>query len=259
MKLFLLILLSSLFLPVLAQSDSYPGRSTYVTVNIYETSQLNESFDEVNVVDVRSHFEFDTLHINNAVNIPLLSRKFIKEVAELHKQGKPIIFYCNGHTCYKAYKAAQKAEKFKITNTYAYDAGIFDWAKAHPEKATLLGKTPLDTSRLLGKEDLAKYLLEPAEFAAKINDKAVILDIREPAQRGLIELYPYNQQNITMDDKDKLNKFLAEIKKSGKTLLVYDEAGRQVRWLQYHLEDKGISDYYFMAGGVKNFFKSLKK
>lgn len=85
--------------------------------------------------------------------------------------------------------------------------------------------------------------------------------MREPSQRGLIELFPYPQINISMDENKKLDLFLATYKaseKPEKTLLVYDEAGKQVRWMQYYLKDKGISNYYFMEGGVKNFFKALK-
>ena len=35
-----------------------------------------------------------------------------------------------------------------------------------------------------------------------------------------------------------------------KQLLIFDAVGKQVRWLQYHLEDGGYSDYYFLAKGV---------
>ncbi|MBT3205326.1 MAG: rhodanese-like domain-containing protein [Gammaproteobacteria bacterium] len=257
MKFLFIFSLISLLLPVWAQSGDYPGRATYPKVQVYETSQLNREFDNVIVVDVRSAFEFNTLHINNAINIPLNSKKFTAQVSALQNDGKPVIFYCNGHSCYKSYKAAKKARRAKITNIFAYDSGIFDWAKAHPEKAVLLGSTPVDTSRLLSKDDLKKYLLKPEEFTANIDDNTVILDIREPSQRGLIELFPYRQDNISMDEQKKLSKFLKGVKKSGKSLLVYDEAGKQVRWLQYYLEDNGIADYFFMAGGVKQFFKSL--
>ena len=257
MKLFFLMTLVSLLLPVWAQSGDYPGRATYPKVKIYETSQLNTAFNNVIVVDVRSSFEFNTLHINNALNIPLNNRGFVKKVKKLQNEGKHIVFYCNGHSCYKSYKAATKARKAKIPNIYAYDSGIFDWANAHPEKATLLGNTPVDTSRLLGKKDLKKYMLDPVNFSSKISENSVILDIRESVQRGLIELFPYRQENISMDEPKKLNAFLSGVKISGKTLLVYDEAGKQVRWLQYYLEDKEIPEYYFMNGGVKKFFKSL--
>lgn len=260
MKRLTLLFVMALLLPfaALAQQDDYPGRKTYPSVTVYETEQLNAEFDNVVVVDVRSKYEFDTLHINNALNIPLNDKRFSKQIKELETKGKPIVVYCNGHSCYKSYKACVKAQNAGIQNIFAYDSGVFDWAKAHPEKATMLGKTPVETDRLISKAELNKYQLEPKQFSSRISDNAVVLDIREPKQRGLIELFPYRQENISMDDKSKLNSFLNKIKSSGKTLLVYDEAGKQVRWFQYYLVEKGIRDYYFMSGGVKQFFKDLR-
>lgn len=257
--LFLLLCCMAFVMPAQAQEEGFPGRITYPRIAVYETDQLNQSFADVTVVDVRSRYEFETLHINNAINIPLNSMSFIQEITELQNaMGKPIVFYCNGHSCYKSYKACTKAISAGIRDVFAYDSGIFDWARAHPEKATMLGKTPVDTTRLISKSELKKYLLDPKQFTDRINDKAVILDIREPKQRGLIELFPYRQENISMDDKTRLNTFLNKIKASGKTLLVYDEAGKQVRWFQYYLVEKGIKNYYFMTGGVKRFFKDLR-
>lgn len=260
MKYFIFLCFSVLLFPLiaLAQTDDFPGRKTYPAIKVLETEQLNDQFDEVIIVDVRSKYEFETLHINNAVNIPLNNSGFTRQVEALQAGPRPIVFYCNGHSCYKSYKACTKAKNAGINNIFAYDSGVFDWARAFPDKATLLGKTPINTNRLISKADLNKNLLKPKEFSSKISDKTVILDIRDAKQRGLVELYPYRQENISLDDKKKLNSFLNKMKSSGKTLLVYDEAGKQVRWFQYYLVEKGIKNYYFMNGGVKQFFKDLK-
>jgi len=259
MKLLLVFSLISMLLPSLVMADDYPGRAIYPKVKIYETEQLNQSFENVIIVDVRSTLEFKTLHINNAVNIPLNSRNFVSRIRDLRKKDKNIIFYCNGHSCYKSYKAANKARRARVSNVFSYDSGVFDWTRAHPDKATLLGNTPVNTENLISKEQFKKASLDPQQFSAKITDNTIILDIREPAQRGLLELFPYRQVNIPMGETAKLSKFFDRVKKSAKTLLVYDEAGKQVRWLQYYLQDSGINNYYFMKGGVKNFFTSLKK
>lgn len=260
MKYIIFLCYSVLLFPfiTLAQTGDYPGRITYPSIKVMETDQLSEQFDDVIIVDVRSKYEYDTLHINNAINIPLNDAGFTREVEALQAGPKPIVFYCNGHTCYKSYKACNKAGNAGINNIFAYDSGVFDWARAYPDRATLLGKSPIDSSQLISKAELEKYLLKPGQFSSRISDKTVILDIRDSRQRGLVELYPYRQENISLDDKKKLNSFLDRIKKSGKTLLVYDEAGKQVRWFQYYLVEKGIKDYFFMSGGVKQFFKDLK-
>lgn len=260
MRHIIFVFIASVLFPVLAlaQAEGYPGREIYPTVKVYETEQLKNNFDQVVIVDVRSKYEFDTLHINSAINIPLNDRGFSKRVEALQAGPKPIVFYCNGHSCYKSYKACVAALDAGINNIFAYDSGVFDWARAYPDKATLLGKTPIDTARLISGAKLKENLLDPKQFSSRINDNAVILDIRDPKQRGLVELYPYRQENIAMDDTQKLNSFLKKIKSSGKTLLVYDEAGKQVRWFQYYLVENGIKNYYFMNGGVKQFFKDLK-
>lgn len=239
-----------------ADAASYPGRATYPMVKIYDTAQLNKAYDDVIIVDVRSKFEYETMHINNAINIPVGSRQFAKKVAALNAT-KPIVFYCNGHRCYHSYKAVLKAKKAGIKNIFSYDSGVFDWAKAYPEKATLMGETPVDLKQLISKKKLKKHLLEPAEFSSKITDKSVILDIREAIQRGMLELYPFRQKNIALSEKDKLIKFFAKFKEGDKTLMVYDEGGTQVRWVQYYLEDMGVSRYLFMKGGAKQYFKDM--
>jgi len=259
MKSLILLLVAMFTLSAsLAQDAGYPGRKTYPTVNTFDTQKLNQLFDEVIIVDVRTAYEFDTLHINNAINVQLEDKDFSKRIKELESQGKPVVFYCNGHSCYKSYQACVKSQDANINNVFAYDSGVFDWARAHPDKATLLGQSPVDPARLISGDGLKKYLLKPKEFNAQINAQSVILDIREPKQRGLIELYPYRQENISLDEKRRLDRFLNGIKDSGKTLLVYDEAGKQVRWFQYYLQEKGITNYFFMEGGVKAFFKELK-
>ncbi len=34
-------------------------------------------------------------------------------------------------------------------------------------------------------------------------------------------------------------------------VLVLDNVGKQVRWLQYYLEKEGVSNYSFLKGGVR--------
>lgn len=261
MKNLLALLTLFIFLPLnaLAQNEDYPGRSMYPNVDFYETEQLNNNLDKVIIVDARSSYEYETLHINGAVNIPLVGKNFVEKVKALPAAGKDIVFYCNGHTCYKSYKSVIKARNAGVKNVYTYDAGIFDWAKAHPEKSTLLGVTPINPKQLISKDTFKAHLLHPDKFGDAINDNVVILDIREPGQRGLIELYPYRQENISMAQKEKLASLLKKIREQGKTLLVYDEAGKQVAWLQYSLEAQGVSKYYFMKGGAKQFFKEIRK
>lgn len=250
-SIFILVFVSTWFNNVFA--DDYPGRTVYPNVKIYSTEQLAKSINDVNVVDVRSQYEYDVLHINSAHHIALSSKQFEADLRTLIS--KPIVFYCNGHTCYKSYKAVVKARQAGFNNIFSYDSGVFDWATAHPDKTTMLGITPINPEKLLSKKTLNQHMLSPAEFNQKAGDTGIILDIREPSQRGLLSLYPYRQINISLQEKDKLSKFLENTKKKKNTLFIYDQAGKQVRWLQYYIEASGIKNYYFLKGGVKNYLK----
>ncbi len=255
-----LLILMSLPQPALADADSYPGRAIYPMAEVLTTDQLHQRFADVVLVDVRSPFEYDTLHINTAVNIPLHAKDFIARLEALERGGKPLVFYCNGHKCYHSYRAFVKAKKAGLSNMYAYDSGVFDWTRAHPDMASLMGKTPVDLNRLIGKDKLKQHLLQPDQFMSKVSGGSIILDIREPAQRGLLELFPYRQRNISLSERDKLLKFISGRARTGdgRTLLVYDEGGTQVRWLQYHLEAQGVKRYYFMSGGITQYFKDIR-
>jgi rhodanese-related sulfurtransferase len=244
-----------LLFPLLTQAQEFPGRSVYPKLPVIETDELARDFDRYDIVDVRSNYEYETLHIDGATNIPLNQPGFARKLRKQAENGKPIVFYCNGHSCYKSYKATRKALRAGLDQVFAYDAGVFDWARTNPDRAVLLGRKPLDPARLISKEQLQQHLLSPEEFAQRARKDVEILDVRDATQRGLIEIFPFRQTNIALDETGKLNQFLQQVKESGKPLLVYDAAGKQVRWLQYRLEQAGIQDYWFMEGGMKNWFR----
>ena len=107
--------------------------------------------DKAIIVDVRSSIEYDVIHPEGALHIPLSSDNFIQKVKELREfnPDKKIAFYCNGIMCLKSYKAAQKAVAAGIDNCWAYDAGIPMWASIYPEKTLLLGKELVDPDKQL--------------------------------------------------------------------------------------------------------------
>lgn len=135
---------------IMAEDAGYPGRNAYPDVLIYEKSELFQNLSQVVLVDTRSAAEFETLRIKGAVNIPVNSLDFAHRIIELRASTtKPIIFYCNGRNCEKSYRAGRKANKLNIEDTYAYDAGVFDWAKTYPHHVTFLSRTPLEPSGVL--------------------------------------------------------------------------------------------------------------
>ena len=135
---------------LMADETGFPGRSEYPDVLIYEKSELFEQLNQVVLVDTRSVAEFETLRIKGAVNIPLNRMDFAQRIQELRASTtKPIVFYCSGRNCEKSYQAGRKANLLNIEDTYAYDAGVFDWAKSYPNHVILLSRTPLDPNGIL--------------------------------------------------------------------------------------------------------------
>lgn len=252
-KLLLVLPLLLLFANLARAAEEFPVRALYPKVSTIELEDLNNKLDKVVIFDVRSAYEFDTLHIKDAHHLALDDRDFVPKLLELRKKDKrPFVFYCNGHTCKKSYKATNKAMQGHVDNVFAFDAGIFDWTKAHPDKAVLLGKSPVDPKRLLSKDKLAEHMLDPEAFGERVGDNTIVLDIRDRLQRNAIKLFPMRQHSVPLDNKE-LKTYVDQARSGGKTLLIYDAVGKQVRWLQYYLESEHVPKYYFMKGGAKAF------
>ncbi len=243
---------------VVAADGEFPGRKLFSKAVPVETSALKSRYGKVTIIDARSRYEYDTLHIKGALHLGLYHPAFGKKAREIQqKNGQTIVFYCNGRTCYKSYKASDKARAAGVT-AEVYDAGVFEWAKAYPEQAVLLGEDLMDASKLLSKEDFTRRLLSPGEFADRVADdeEALVIDIRSVKQRRGTGLFVFKEEHIPLDAQKKLDSFIDKVRGSDKPLFVYDMAGKQVRWFQYFLESRNVDEYYFMKGGYRAFFKS---
>jgi len=241
-----------------AKKKEFPGRDVFPEVQVYELAELYQQKDQVVIVDVRSKYEFATLRVKGALNIPVSSKSFGEELRKLRAStDKPIVFYCNGRTCYKSYKAGRKALYYKVDNCFSYDSGIFDWAKAHPNEAVLLGRSPINVNDLISKKSFKKKLIAPAKFGMRVGPKSLVLDVRDRFQREAVGFFPGQERRVSLDQKEKLEKFFRKAKRSKKTLLIYDAVGKQVRWLMYSLQSAGIKNYYFMKGGAKGYYEML--
>jgi rhodanese-related sulfurtransferase len=112
---------------------------------------------------------------------------------------------------------------------------------------------------MISGEDFRSRLLPYEEFAKKAASKKVmVIDVREPFQvntnRGLPQNQPLKVPSYRSIPSDKLVAALSKpsFKRAlkGKTLLLADAVGKQVRWLQYFLQENGYRDYYFLQEGV---------
>jgi rhodanese-related sulfurtransferase len=256
-----ILLLNALISAASANTNEFPGRAEFPDIPVLEITELKNKFDQVAIVDTRSTYEYDTLRIKGSIHIPVAAKTFEQQVEKLRqKTSKPIVFYCNGRTCFKSYLAVKKALAVGIKDVYAYDAGVFEWVKSQPSNSELLGKSPVKENQLIDKKIYQARLLQPNEFSERIlssGTKSMVLDVRDLYQRAGVGFYPGKERWVSLDDKAKLTKFLAKAKEKQKTLFIYDEVGKQVRWLQYALEEMGIKDYYFMDKGAKAYYASI--
>lgn len=246
----------------IAADGEFPGRALFLATKPVEIDALRQKFADVQLVDVRSRYEYETLHMKSAVHLPLYDDKFKNKVRALSQEsGKPLVFYCNGRDCYKSYRASDKARVAGVKDTEVFDAGVLEWARTYPELTMLLGSELGDASKLISKEGFKRHLLSPEDFSKKVgaDDAPMVLDIRSVKQRRSMGLFVFKEQHIPLENRASLDEFMVTVKQSGKPLLVYDMAGKQVRWFQYYLESKGIKDYYFMEGGVRAFLDKSKR
>lgn len=264
-KLVLSVVISLLATSIAYAAEDFPGRThkKYKNVPYIELAELYKKLDDVVIVDARSRFEFDTLRIKNAINIPVAFDTFAAEAKKLHvKTKKALVFYCNGHTCMKSYKAAKRALAAGVKEAYAFDAGIFSWTKAHPDEAVLLGQSPVNLDHLIPKKKLKARMLDPDTFSDKAtidHSKVLVIDIRDKFQRAGVGFFPGLERWSSLNDMNKLYKYFERAAKKNKTIYIYDEVGKQVRWLQYALERLGVKNYYFMEHGAKGYYKMIAK
>jgi len=238
-------------------AEEFEGRAKYPEVQFIELEDLRQKQSDVVIVDVRSSLEYDTLRVKGALNIPLSESTFDDALLKLREStDKTIVFYCNGRTCHKSYKAARRAGIINVPDTVAFDAGIFDWVRAYPDEGELLGESPVKPDDLIDGDKFKAHLLEPAEFVARIPENSLVMDVRDPTQRAGVRFFGV-ERTVSLNDGAKIDSLLREAKEAGKTLLIYDQVGKQVRWLQYRLERAGLDQYYFMKGGADAYYEVL--
>jgi len=244
--------------------EGFPGRNKYPDVPYIELGDLynKKARGEVVIVDTRSNYEFETLRIKDAVNIPVANDTFEEEVRKLRlKTDKTLVFYCNGHRCMKSYIATKRCMAANIDNVTAYDAGIFDWTKKYPKEAELLGTSPVHPEKLIATKHFKSKLLDPDTFSSYIMDtnNRIVIDVRDKFQRAGVGFYPGIERWAALDDRKKLQRYIEKAKRENKTLFIYDEVGKQVRWLQYALEEAGVENYYFMHNGARAYYDMMAK
>ena len=256
-KTYLTFFVSFVFMCVIlntAQAEVFPYRKKYPDVPVISTQELytKSISGECIIVDTRSEIEYNVVHIKNSVLIPFSKLAFfsenIKKIRDKAPQ-KAIVFYCNGGTCAKAYEATQKAMSNGFKNIFVYDAGIPGWVTAYPELTILLGEAVTNPQQqFISKKAFREKCIDYDTFIekSKKND-TIVFDVRDAIQMGNI---PGLNKVYKMPMQQFVNNIIKNKLAMNKTLLLCDQVGKQVEWLQYYLQKLGYSNYYFLNKGV---------
>jgi rhodanese-related sulfurtransferase len=158
----------------------------------------------------------------------------------------------NVTTYFKSYEAAKRSLKAGFKNCYAYDAGIPEWAAVFPEETLLLGKTIVDPEKQLIPKSVFKQKTLPFdEFKAKnAANGGMVIDVRDHIQHSESLSGLEKARHIPLDRF--LQYFVMKKEHQDKTLFIFDQVGKQVKWLQYYLKDNGYQQYYFLKGGASS-------
>jgi len=233
-----------------AGSENYPLRKEFPNAVPITAAGLLKQYDKSFVVDVRSAFEFDVVHIGKAVNIPMNNRSlFLSNLEGVRDKAstEPIILYCNGIKCKKSYEAADYAMSGGFKNIYVFDAGVITWLKTYPDRTYLLGKMPANPSKIISDEKFESAMVNFSEFKkASQNPDAIIFDVRDATQKTkLIDL-----ANVKSIELDHVLVLLKKNLYKDKQIYFIDTVGKQVEWLQYYLIENGYKNYHFLKGGT---------
>lgn len=237
----------------------YPLRAKYSMVNPITTDELLAVYNKAIIVDARNAAEYNVIHMTGAANI-LVGKMTEAKLLKLRpkKDNRPLVFYCNGITCAKSYKASKKAIQWGFTTVRCYDPGIFAWAKAVAEKTEFFGKIlGADELKavLISKDRFKEALLPSKEFLSRSRSgEYTVIDIRDPNERSETKFHLRKMKVMSFDNMIKLINAKSKAVPTS-NLLVLDNVGKQVRWLQYHLENAGIKNYYFLKGGIRQLIK----
>ena len=254
------------------QDRLYPNRKYYPQLNYISTNHMIEAVktDKYNVIDARPPLGYKTLHIKEADNFSASDEKFEEKLmAIINKNNKPIAFYCGGLACLKSYKASAKAidllQKKKINrNVYTYDSGISAFAQASPEWVLKNGKDVSPDNPLLDIKKLKKHAKGAEEFINLVNsdknNQYIILDVREKKQQMLRKLFMFKKEKkLTVLQPEKLIEFFNEVKRSGRTLMIYGSVEKQIESIFPLVKTAGIKKWFYLEGGEVTYSNYMVK
>lgn len=250
---FLFLALTAATGTVSTAAEQFPLRAKYPMLTPISTVELAQEIGKALVIDVRSDFEYSVMHIDGALHIDFSDASFLSKLtaAAGGDKSRGIVTYCNGTTCEKSYEAALAAQQQGFAAVRVYDAGILEWARMARGRTRLFGN-PVEPQDLIPESQYQARLLEAAGFeSGAAGPDALLIDVRDAKQRQRTADFARKAEWLTVDRLVRqLGTPAFRSRVAGKTLYIFDNVGKQVRWLQYALRANGYERYFFLTGGM---------
>ncbi len=223
------------------------SRTLYPDLQFIEVKDLKDKFFDYMLIDVRTTYEYNLMHIEDALSIPVRNKDFVDRLHTLKRMSKlPIVLYANGGHSKNAHKAARLAAKNNIVNIKVLDAGINIWERYYP-KITVFNGINGVTARISAKE-IDKHTLSSEAFNTEFNRlNGLLVDIRENTSTS--NPMGANTVRASLGNEKSLKNAIDKAIENKRTLFFYDDQGQQYQWLIYSLKQAGIKDFYFLEGG----------
>jgi rhodanese-related sulfurtransferase len=232
-----------------APGPSLNAALLFPSVHALNSRGLWAVFDDVRVVDVRTGFEFDVVHIQGSLNRPAPAPGDPGQDDRLKdlSGGTTLVFTGNDRHDTRPFRAALDAASRGISPVRVYADGVLAWADTFPDRAVLMGSCPAAPLAMLPEEAHREKLIGYWQFLNALKEpNTLFIDIRSVYDRSAIPL-AFAVRAIPMEA------FLEAVACrvwSEKTLVVLDRDDARLPWLHRFLLAGGYDDVLFLKGGT---------
>lgn len=223
------------------------GLSLVLTLALAGTATADKGYREIDAAGVRalmeqggvevifplSPIEFDNLHIEGSINIPL--EKLASRLPE--DKSQPLVFYCLGVQCVASWRAAEKAVDLGYQSVYAFREGLPGWVEAG---------YPTVSTHPLPKIDIDQISTRELAFLLERHD-VVVLDINMDEDAHKFHVDTDLRVHIPLNElKQRLDSLPRD-----KQIVVMCLKGKRAPTACRYLKSKGFDNVVMLDGGIQ--------
>ena len=211
---------------------SFAEAKKYAEIDAGAVKKMMETKSAL-VVFPLSPIEFNDLHIEDSVNIPM---DLLQEQLPQDKSQK-IIFYCLGVKCVASWRAAEKAVELGYENVYAFREGLPGWTAAGYPTVTV-NKLP----------DVEVKIITTSELSGQLaNNLVILLDINLTTDSKKFYIDTPQRVHVPMD---VLHQKTSELNKSD-AIAVLCLKGKRSPTAARYLIGQGFENVTVVEGGIQ--------